>query len=94
MCTLTASGYRLESPSEARKRDAVDMVKEELKEEDGVPRGNPVAIQPQIKTLTQGTSLVAQWLRILLPMQGRRVRALVWEDPTCLGVTKPVRHNY
>ena len=27
-------------------------------------------------------SLVAQWLRIHLPMQGTRVRALVWEDPT------------
>ena len=20
--------------------------------------------------------------------------ALVWEDPTCCGATKPVRHNY
>ena len=28
-------------------------------------------------------SLVAQWLRICLLMQGTRVRALVWEDPTC-----------
>ena len=26
-------------------------------------------------------------------MQGTRVRALVWEDPTCHGATKPVRHN-
>ena len=39
-------------------------------------------------------SLVAQWLRICLPMQGTRVRALVWEDPTCRGVTRPVSHNY
>ena len=38
--------------------------------------------------------LVAQWLRIRLPMQGTRVRALVWEDPTCHGATKPVRHKY
>ena len=30
-------------------------------------------------------SLVAQWLRICLPMQGTQVRALVWEDPTCLA---------
>ena len=37
-----------------------------------------------------GTSLVAQWLRICLPMQGTRVR----EDPTCRGATKPVRQNY
>ena len=41
-----------------------------------------------------GTSLVAQWLRIRLPKQGTRVRALVWEDPTCRGATKPVRLNY
>ena len=41
-----------------------------------------------------GTSLVAQWLRIRLPMQGTQVRALVQEDPTCCGATKPVRHNY
>ena len=40
------------------------------------------------------TPLVAQWLRIHLPMQGTRVRALVWEDPTCHRTTKPVRHNY
>ena len=38
-------------------------------------------------------SLVAQWLRICLPMQETRVRALVWEDPTCHGATKPVSHN-
>ena len=39
------------------------------------------------------TSLVAQWLRIHLPMQGTRVRALVREDPTCHGAIKPVRHS-
>ena len=38
-------------------------------------------------------SLVAQWLRVCLPMQGTQVRALVWEDPTCHGATKPVSHN-
>ena len=43
---------------------------------------------------TQGTSLVAQWLRIRLPMQGTWVRSLVWEDPTCHGATNPMRHNY
>ena len=41
-----------------------------------------------------GASLVAQWLRICLPMQGTRVRALVWEDPTCRGATRPVSNNY
>ena len=38
--------------------------------------------------------LVAQWLKICLLMQGTRVRALVWEDPTCCGATRPVSHNY
>ena len=41
-----------------------------------------------------GASLVAQWLRVRLPMQGTRVRALVCEDPTCRGAAGPVRHNY
>ena len=41
-----------------------------------------------------GASLVAQWLRICLLMQGTRVRALVWEDPTCHGATGPVSHSY
>ena len=41
-----------------------------------------------------GASLVGQWLRICLPMQGTRVRVLVWEDRTCPGATKPVSHNY
>ena len=35
-------------------------------------------------------SLVAQWLRIRLTTQGTWVRALVREDPTCDGATKPV----
>ena len=39
-------------------------------------------------------SLVAQWLRICLPVQGTRVQALVWDDPTCRGATRPVSHNY
>ena len=48
----------------------------------------------QIKSTMRGASLVVQWLRICLPMQGTRVRALVWEDPTCRGATRPVSHNY
>ena len=46
------------------------------------------------KKKTVRASLVVQWLRICLPMQGTRVRALVWEDPTCHGATGPVSHNY
>ena len=38
-----------------------------------------------------GTSLVVQWLRILLPIQGTQVQFLVWEDPTCSpGTWAPV----
>ena len=40
-----------------------------------------------------GTSLVVQWLRIHLPMQGTRVQSLVREDLTCRGATKPMCHN-
>ena len=49
-----------------------------------------------IRNLKKGyrASLVAQWLRICLPMQGTRVRALVRGDPTCRRPTKPVCHNY
>ena len=46
------------------------------------------------KNLLYWASLVVQWLRICLPMQGTWVRAPVWEDPTCHGATKPVSHNY
>ena len=46
------------------------------------------------KKKKKGSFLVAQWLRIHLPMQGTQVRALVQEDPTCRGATKPVHHNY
>ena len=38
--------------------------------------------------------LVAQWLRIHLPMQGSQVPSLLPEDPTCCRATKPVHHNY
>ena len=40
-----------------------------------------------------GASLVAQWLRVCLLVQGTRVRALVWEDPACRGAAGPVGHN-
>ena len=48
----------------------------------------------QALSVQERTSLVVQWLRIRLPMQGTRVRALVREDPTCRGAAKPMRHNY
>ena len=51
-------------------------------------------IRRNFKNRHIGTSLVAQWLRIRLPMQGTWVRALAQEDSTCRGATKPVCHNY
>ena len=36
------------------------------------------------------TSLVVQWLRIRLSMQGTQVQSLIREDPTCHGATEPV----
>ena len=47
-----------------------------------------------LKKSKYGASLVAQWLGIRLPMQGTRVRAPVWEDPTCRAAASPVSHNY
>ena len=46
------------------------------------------------KNRVTGASLVAQWLGIHLPRQGTWVQALIWEDPTCCGATKPVHHNH
>ena len=48
----------------------------------------------QPKKWQMWASLVAQWLRIRLPMQGTWVRALVREEPPCRRATKPVCHNY
>ena len=50
--------------------------------------------EKRMKRNEDRASLLAQWLRICLPVQGTRVRALVWEDPTCRGTTGPVSHNY
>ena len=43
--------------------------------------------------LHTGASLVAQWLRVCLPMQGTRIRALDREDPTCRRAAEPVSHT-
>ena len=39
--------------------------------------------------MSEGASLVAQWLRICLPMQGTWVRALAREVPKCRGARVP-----
>ena len=60
----------------------------------GVPINEERENQMGLQERKRGASLVAQWLRICLPMQGTQVRALVWEDPTCRGAAGPVSHNY
>ena len=57
-------------------------------------RVNFTSIKLFLKNNIFRTSLVVQWLRIRLPMQGTWVQALVCEEPTCCGATKPVHHNY
>ena len=62
-------------------------------------RINPKRIMPRhivikLTKIKDRASLVAQWLRIRLPMQGTRVQALVWEDSPCRGANKPMSHNY
>ena len=54
----------------------------------------PGLLVPDLLKHNARASLVVQWLRICLLMQGTRVRALVWEDPTCRGAAGPVSHNY
>ena len=52
----------------------------------------PACAPGDAKTLALRTSLVVQWLRIQLAMQGRWVWSLVWED--FCRATKPIYHNY
>ena len=47
---------------------------------------------PFLKLLMRA-SLMVQWLRIHLPMQGTWVWFL-FQDPTCLRASKPICHNY
>ena len=51
----------------------------------------PISIFPF--QLYWGTSLVVEWLRVCLPVQGTGVRALVREDPTRHRAAGPTRHN-
>ena len=57
-------------------------------------RNTPRRILIKLSKIKYRSSLVVQWLRIHLPMQGTRVQSLVREDPTCRRATKPVSHNY
>ena len=59
---------------------------------------NCASLRLLIKTLMRNiifwASLVAQWLRICLPMKGILARDLVREYPTCREAPKPMCHNY
>ena len=81
--------------------DSTTLRKETKERENTVPALKRLTVQRKRdredtheRTSPLRTSLVAQWWRIRLPMPGTRVRALVREDPTYRGTTKPVRHNY
>ena len=39
-------------------------------------------------------SLVVQWIRICLSVQGTWVLSLVWVDSACPGAVRPVCYNY
>ena len=82
------SAFELHSPMPQR-RDPLSPLKwttqlcpqvEETKK-DFIERGN------------QGAFPGGPVVRFHLAVQGTRVQALVWEDPTCHGATNPVRHN-
>ena len=64
--------------------------------ETGYPHTQKKEVEPLSNTVYKNylrASLVAQWLRVCLPMQGTRVPALVWEDPACRAADGPVVHN-
>ena len=60
---------------------------------DGSPPGSSVPGILQARRLEWGaiafSSLVVQWMRIRLAMQGTRVPSLVQEDPTCVEQLSP-----
>ena len=45
------------------------------------------------QNMIYGTSLVVQWIRFFLLVQGTQVQPLVREDLMCCRATKPVSHN-
>ena len=73
------------------RRQATDW--EKMFAKDIADKGLLSKVNEELLKLNDWASLVAQWLRVCLPMQGTRVRALVWEDPTCRGAIRPVSHD-
>ena len=65
----------------------------------GVPAGHhkttPLCDAGRVCLKVDGqASLVIQWLRICLLMQGTPIRSLIQEDPTCCRTTMPMCHNH
>ena len=50
--------------------------------------------EEQDQRIQRRTPVVAQWLRIHLPVRGTCVQSLVQEIRTCLGATRPRFFNY
>ena len=57
-------------------------------------RGNASLANVPFKIMQIGTSLLVQWIRVHLPVQGTWVWPPVREDAACLRATKPVCHKY
>ena len=53
-----------------------------------------VAVETVLKISKLRASLVVQWLRIRLAMQGTRVQSVMREDLTCHRATQPTHYNY
>ena len=52
-------------------------------------KGQTKGADRHISKVKAWISLVLQWIRIRLPMQGTQVQSLVWEDATCRRATNP-----
>ena len=48
-----------------------------------------IPLEVWIKKANVWTSLMAQWIRVCLPMQVTQVPSLIWENPTCCRATNP-----
>ena len=72
----------------------LNKLKIELPYDSAIPLLSIYPDKTIIQKDTCRTSLVAQWLRIHLRMQGTQVLSLVQKDPTCCRATKPMSHNH
>ena len=64
-------------------------INQDLSKRMGEPPGKKIEIKYYLRA-----SVMAQWLRICLAMQGTLVWSPAQKDPTCLEATKPLSHNY